>query len=38
MQVLKMKIIIKVSSGGEFKDIEFVGEPTEVQVEIVEVE
>ncbi len=33
-----MKIIIKVSSGGEFKDIEFVGEPTDVQVEVVEEE
>jgi len=33
-----MKIIIKVSSGGEFKDIEFVGEPTDVQVEVQEEE
>lgn len=33
-----MKIIIIVSSGGEFKDIEFVGEPTDVQVEVVEEE
>ena len=33
-----MKIIIKVSSAGEFKDIEFVGEPTDVQVEVVEEE
>ena len=33
-----MKIIIKVSSGGEFKDIEFVGEPADVQVEVQEEE
>ena len=33
-----MKVIIKVSNSGEFKDIEFVGEPTAIQVEVVEEE
>ena len=33
-----MKVIITVSNAGEFKDVEFIGEPTEIQVEIVEEE
>jgi hypothetical protein len=33
-----MKVIIKVSNSGEFKDVEFVGEPTDVIVEVVEEE